>query len=151
MNKLANVLVAEDNLMEAKLLRIAIRESGLDKLVDTVFGHDGESILESLRGSVAKPFDLLLLDLNMPRIPGIEVLGRIHADFPVKKPLIIILSNSDHKKDIEDCRTMGADAYFQKPAHFDELVAFCCALRDSLVDTGKFDIERIRKSLPTLS
>lgn len=124
------MLIAEDNLSELRLLNIGFEESGLNKIVETVIARDGEEAIDILdRG---EKFDFILLDLNMPRVPGKEVLEHVKHGADFGKPIIIILSNSVYERDVEECYALGADGYIQKAADFDELVSFCEALKSSL-------------------
>lgn len=136
-----NVLIAEDSAGELQLLKLALHDSGLDGWIETFFAKDGVEAIAHLDGK--KSFDLILLDLNMPRIPGKGVLEYLETDFPIQKPLVIVMSNSLYQADIRESYKLGADGYFQKPEDYSDLVAFCELIKKSLHDSGAIRLEYI--------
>jgi CheY-like chemotaxis protein len=117
------ILIAEDNEDDLQLLQIALRRAGLANPVR--IARDGEEVIEYLlgRGPYGDrreyPFPrLLILDLKMPKLTGLEVLRWV-KDHPHCKVIpTIILSNSVHKTDIQQSYELGANAYLAKPASF---------------------------------
>lgn len=146
MRKKHCALLVEDDFSELQLLQLAFNDSGLSEIVESCIDRGGEQAINFIEGN--RKFDFILLDLNMPRVAGKEVLAHINADFPAPKPVIIILSNSDHPKDIAECRALGADAYLQKPRDFDVLMHFCEVLKKSLLDKGTIDVNFIKLHHP---
>ena len=112
-----NLLMIEDNPADVRLMIEAIREAGLSDMITTRYAYDGDeafSILES-GYNMDNPFNMILLDLNMPKVNGKELLGRIKGDERFAKTTVFIMTNSDYKYDMIDCYNLRADAYIQKP------------------------------------
>jgi CheY-like chemotaxis protein len=112
------ILLVEDSHADVRLLREAVHEQDLDVVIDDV--QDGEAALAHLRGAGARP-DLVLLDLNLPRLHGREVLEAIKADPELRPIPVIVLSTSDSPRDVADCYAQQASAYLVKPMGLDEL------------------------------
>jgi CheY-like chemotaxis protein len=81
---------------------------------------DGEAALLNLRQRAERP-DLVLLDLNLPKTPGIEVLKAIKHDPLLRVVPVVILTNSAAPNDVLLCYTHHANAYIRKPVGFDDL------------------------------
>ena len=118
------ILLVEDNLNDAELIIRALQKSNIaNKLFHL---KDGVAALDFLfgRGQYAgrntnnKP-KLILLDLKMPKVDGIEVLAKIKADEFTKKIPVVILTSSNENPDIEKCYLLGANSYIVKPVDFD--------------------------------
>lgn len=127
------MLIAEDNFAELKLFEIAAQESGLTEVIKLDSANDGEEVHVKLVGAVEndKSYKVLLLDLNMPRKSGKEVLQYIqNKNLP--KPYIIMLTNSDNAEDRAFCTKWGADAYMPKPTDYYEMEDFCKNIKNCL-------------------
>ena len=139
------ILVADDDPEDCLLLQEAIRENGFSYQLH--FVHDGEELLEYLfrRGRYAQAAgrgpDLLLLDLNMPKLDGREALRRIKTD-PVWRSLpVVILTTSREEKDVQICYHLGAASFVCKPASYRgwlEMVGDLC----------RYWFERVRLARP---
>lgn len=121
------VLVAEDNPDDALLLRRALDKDGIIARVKIV--ADGEEMLLYLQGlgayanRSASPLpSLIILDLKMPRMSGLEVLQWINENPDVAVVPTIVLSASNLEKDVRAAYNLGANTYFVKPTTFEELV-----------------------------
>jgi CheY-like chemotaxis protein len=122
------ILMADDDEDDCLLVRDALEEHPLPKEVR--FVYDGEGLLDYLyrrrpdfSSSVLAPRpDLILLDLNMPRIDGREALKEIKADPNLQGIPVAILTTSMEERDIEICRELGANTYIVKPSGFKDLV-----------------------------
>lgn len=117
------VLIAEDNEDQLVLIQRAFRKSGLrSELVCVVHGEEALDFLYG-RGqhtgrNVTELPKLVVLDLNMPRVNGLEVLARIRAE-PLTACLpVVILTTSDEKRDLIACYASGANSYVRKPVGF---------------------------------
>ncbi len=113
------VVLVEDNKAEADLAKIVYRELSLP--VDIIHCQNGEEFLGLLE--VANPADIcyVLLDLNMPRLNGFEVLKTLSKDEKWKNMVTIIFSSSSNEKDVSKCYQLGAKAYVVKPFDITEL------------------------------
>ena len=122
------ILLVEDNPTDEKLTIRAFKNSGIANAVVVV--RDGAEALDYLfgtgshaqRDSADRP-SIILLDLKLPRIDGLEVLRRIRADERTKLIPVVILTSSREDEDIVRSYSLGANAYVQKPVDFAEFVA----------------------------
>lgn len=140
------MLLGEDNYAELKLFEIASQESGLSQLVNIESASDGDEVISKLTEALdnGKPYDLLILDLNMPKTSGLAVLQHMQGTNYPRKPTTIILTNSDNPMDLLACKQNGADAYLQKPADFHEIEDFCRTIKDCLELNEGVSIDFIR-------
>lgn len=116
------VMVIEDNPDTALLIEHAL--SGPDTTVEIVTFSDGEHALASLHGiGGSKPEaplpSLILLDLNLPRLDGTEVLERLRAQPRTRLTPVVVFSSSDEPSDLAACYKRGANSYVRKPVDFD--------------------------------
>jgi len=122
--KQVEILLVEDNSDEAEL---AIRELTKHKLAnDLLHVHDGQEALEFIFGtgryegrSIDDPPKVILLDLKMPKIDGIEVLKRVRADERTCTIPVVVLTSSNQEKDITESYRLGVNSYIVKPISFD--------------------------------
>jgi chemotaxis family two-component system response regulator Rcp1 len=145
LNASCNLLMIEDNPADVRLMIEAIREAGLNEMVTTRYAYDGDeafSILESGYDE-GEPFNMILLDLNMPKVNGKELLGRIKGDERFAKTTVFIMTNSDYKYDMIDCYNLRADAYIQKPTDFKRLIDFFVSVRRSLEINQRLSVFQI--------
>jgi two-component system, chemotaxis family, response regulator Rcp1 len=142
-----NLFLIEDNPAEVRLIQEAIKEAELSDMIDLTFAYDGEEACEILDTFkiIGKRFDLVLLDLNMPKVSGREVLEKIKTDPDLESTPVIIVTNSDYKKDMIECYKTGADGYLQKPADFKKLVDFFTSVKRSIEVRNKLSIFYIEK------
>lgn len=145
------LLIAEDNMAELQLLYLAMEESGLEPLLSIDVAHDGEEAISALTNPLEKQYNLILLDLNMPRVPGKGVLEYLRKHITAYRPIVIILSNSNRVDDIRECHELGSDGYLQKPHQYEELVVFFQVIRKSIEHTQSICIDYIRASQTLLA
>jgi CheY-like chemotaxis protein len=112
------IAVVEDNPAEAQLLQMALRETGVPMQV--VLLKDGVEAVEYLSRNSLR-CDLVLLDLNLPRLSGFEVLEHLKRQDEFRHLPIVVLSGSSDPADIERCYRAGANSYICKPVHLDEI------------------------------
>lgn len=141
------LFLIEDNPAEVRLIQEAIKEAGLHDDLELEYAYDGEEACELLDTSklINKQYDLVLLDLNMPKVTGREVLEKIKTDTELENTPVIIVTNSDYKKDMIECYRMRADGYLQKPADFKKLVDFFISVKESIKVKNKLSIYYIEK------
>ncbi|MBL0309385.1 MAG: response regulator [Bacteroidetes bacterium] len=117
-----HILLVEDNPADIRLTKEALKESSLEITLDVVM--DGEAALDFLlkrKGySDATTPLIILLDLNLPKKNGLEVLKEIKADESLKEIPVIVLTTSDAKHDITRAYQLYANCYIIKPIDFDE-------------------------------
>ena len=123
---MSKILLVEDNPSDEKLTLMAFKRAGL--VNDIVVVRDGQEALDFLfcAGQYAERERtmpaMMLLDLNLPRINGLEVLRRIRQDSRAGLLPVVILTSSKEQEDIARSYSLGANAYVRKPVDFDEFV-----------------------------
>lgn len=135
------ILLVEDNEDDAFLMSRAFQKAHL--LNPVVHVKDGEEAISYLRGEgryanrdqFPLPF-LLLLDLNMPRVNGFEVLQWIREHSDLKRMLVVILTASTRELDIKHAYDLGAHSYLNKPGSFEELTQLLNRLHGSWLMTN---------------
>ncbi|MBD2516097.1 MAG: response regulator [Desmonostoc geniculatum HA4340-LM1] len=118
------VLLVEDNPGDAQLTRIALEDSKISIHLNVV--EDGVEAMAFLRKqekyvNAAHP-DIVLLDLNLPKKDGREVLAEIKADENLKRIPVVVLTTSQAEEDIIKAYNLSANCYITKPVDFDQFV-----------------------------
>jgi two-component system, response regulator len=123
MNRNHIILLVEDNVDDVELTRMAFKKSNI--LNEMVVVHDGQEALDYLFGAGAyadrEPMimpNLVLLDLNLPGLNGLEVLRRLRANERTKLLPVVILTTSKEEADILGGYAGGANSYIRKPVNF---------------------------------
>ncbi|MEU5567226.1 response regulator [Micromonospora musae] len=116
------ILVVDDDPGDVLMIEEALRESDVEKVIDVV--GDGEEAMEFLRGEgrhagALRP-DVILLDLNMPRMDGRQVLGAVKQDEELRTIPIVVLTTSNADTDVIGSYTLQANAYVTKPIDLDD-------------------------------
>jgi CheY-like chemotaxis protein len=127
------ILLVEDDRGDLLLTQEALQESGMAQQVLIV--SDGEEALQYLHRSgryedpsqAPRP-DLILLDLNMPKINGRQVAARTKSDATLRGIPIVVLSTSDYPEDIAYCYHIGVNSYVHKPMDYSEFVRTIAAI-----------------------
>lgn len=121
-NRPINILLIEDNPGDVRLTQEAFKEGKVNTKLDIVM--DGVEAIKYLRkqGSYADSStpDLILLDLNLPKRDGREVLEEIKADIELKRIPIVILTTSNAEQDIIKSYNLHVNCYINKPVDFDK-------------------------------
>jgi len=123
-----NILLIEDNPDDVELTRIAFAEAGIDRQLVVV--RDGAEALDYLfargrhagRDAREQPA-IVLLDLNLPKLDGREVLQAIRGDERTRALPVVVLTTSDEPFDIEATYALGVNSYIRKPVDFEQFVA----------------------------
>ncbi|HUL45386.1 MAG TPA: response regulator [Bacteroidota bacterium] len=117
------ILLVEDNADDEELTIRALRQHNL--VNEIVVAHDGAEALEYLFGSKESPGaggrfmpQLILLDLKLPKVDGLEVLKRIRADNRTRLLPVVILTSSKEERDLINGYSLGANSYIRKPVDF---------------------------------
>ena len=111
------ILLIEDNPSDVDLTRRALEKSRIAN--ELVVAEDGEAALEYLwrEGTDELPA-LALLDLNLPKLSGLEVLRRIRADARTRRLPVVILTSSKEEQDLAAGYDLGVNSYIRKPVDF---------------------------------
>ncbi|NOU29786.1 MAG: response regulator [Polyangiaceae bacterium] len=125
------ILLAEDNASDEKLTLLAFRNCGVEH--EMVVVRDGAEALEYLfaegryrdRDPNAQP-SVVLLDLKLPKLDGVDVLRRLRADERTRLLPVVVLSASKEDEDVVRCYDLGANGYVRKPVEF---AAFAAAAK----------------------
>ena len=115
-----NILLIEDDMIEVMKLNRAISSLHLNHKITEA--NNGEDALKILEQKDSLP-DIILLDLNMPKINGIEFLGILKNDDTLKYIPTIILTTSNNQKDLLECYKIGVAGYVLKPLKYEEYVS----------------------------
>ncbi len=123
-----SILLVEDNHDHLRLTKRILERSGLSATVSVA--HDGQEAVDMLKGtkSPARP-DLVLLDLNLPRMSGQEVLRIIKADPRLASVPVVVVSSSNTQEDMALAAKLGAAGYISKSGGFEHLSRELGALR----------------------
>jgi len=126
------VLLAEDNPMDAFLVMEAVKLYELPVVVHVL--EDGEkafAFIETVESDDVAPCPAIaLLDLNLPKRDGIEILQRIRQSPKCGRIPVIIVTSSDSPKDQAETARLGANRYFRKPADYDEFLKLGAVLKE---------------------
>lgn len=123
---LNKILLVEDNPNDVELTMEALSENNIANAVDVA--SDGEEALDYLycKGKFSSRPEgnpgVILLDLKLPKINGLEVLGKIRSDAGLKLIPVVILTSSREESDLVESYRLGVNAYVVKPVDFNEFV-----------------------------
>jgi CheY-like chemotaxis protein len=120
------IVLAEDDDGHASLIQRNLQRAGLDyafvrvrdgqEALDLIAGRDESAVVASDHGI------LLLLDINMPRVDGVEVLRRLKADPNTATIPIIMLTTTDDPREVERCYQLGCNVYITKPVAYERFI-----------------------------
>jgi|SRR5215472_8293551 len=131
------ILLAEDNPADVYLIREALHEHGVECSVRVA--SDGREVLEiiSEQDSPAntEPIGLIILDLNLPRHDGIEILERMRAVARMARVPVVVLTSSDSPQDRLVATHLGARRYLRKPSSLDQFLALGATFKELLEST----------------
>jgi chemotaxis family two-component system response regulator Rcp1 len=142
-NTKPRILLVEDNPGDIRLTQEALKESNMDILLDVV--SDGEQAIDFLMKKnkyvdAIRPH-IILLDLNLPKKNGIEILKEIKAHDSLKKIPVIVLTTSDADHDISKAYSLNANCYILKPVDFDDFAKVIRLVETFWFNTVKLSIE----------
>ncbi len=126
MERLKSILLAEDNHMDVELTLEALGRHNLANDVEVV--NDGEEALDYLhrRGKYSSRLEgnpaVVLLDIKMPKVTGLEVLKEIKGDPKLRMMPVVVLTSSREESDLIKSYNLGVNAYVVKPLGFEEFV-----------------------------
>lgn len=125
------MLLVEDNPGDVRLTQEVLREAAVPPRLHVA--PDGERALEMMRGVEVEGLeprrpDLVLLDLNLPRLGGVEVLRECKADRELRRMPVVVLSSSAADRDIANSYELGANAYITKPVGLEDFLGVVRAI-----------------------
>ncbi len=137
-NRLVNILLIEDNPGDVRLAQEAFKESNMEVHLDVAM--DGIEAINFLRKSPpytdAVTPDFVLLDLNLPKKDGREVLSEIKADPVLRSIPVIILTTSNAEQDILNSYDLHVNCYINKPVDFDRFFEIIQKIEDFWLNTA---------------
>jgi CheY-like chemotaxis protein len=133
------VLLADDNPSDVYLIREALREHAVDCTLRVA--PDGKDALRILSGEVgdgdAQSINLIILDLNLPRHDGIEILQRLRDSAILRHVPVVVLTSSDSPRDRLMANQLGAVRYLRKPSNLNEFLSLGAVFKDLLGQNEK--------------
>ena len=128
-----SILLVEDNCSDVELTKRALSKGHI--LNELIVAEDGQEALDYLfgtgiyanRGTAPLP-TLILLDLKLPKVDGLEVLSKIRANAMTKRLPVVVLTSSQEEHDIATSYDLGANSYIRKPVDFLQFVEAIQAL-----------------------
>ena len=135
------ILLVEDNPADVKITQRALRESAFP--VELLVVRDGEEAVEYLLRQgphagdpVWRSPDLILLDLNLPKLNGLQVLQRIRSTPQLHNVPVVVLTTSKRQEDIQQTYAAGANTYIEKPQEFARFVEVLRTIHRYWLDTA---------------
>ena len=128
------ILLAEDNPADVYLIREALREHQVTCTIRVA--RDGREVLEIISGedrlAEGPPLDLIILDLNLPRHDGIEILQKLRETPDLSHVPVVVLTSSDSPRDKEVATRLGASRYLRKPSSLEQFLGLGAIFKDLL-------------------
>ncbi len=124
------IVMVEDDDGHARLIEKNIRRAGVNNEIAAF--NDGTSALEYMLGAdgsgeaSARRHLLVLLDLNLPDMTGVDILAKVKANRHTRRSPVVILTTTDDQREIQRCYDLGANVYITKPVNYD---SFANAIR----------------------
>ena len=121
------ILLVEDNMGDAEMTIRALKKNNLaNKLVHLKDGAEALDFIFAEGNYAGRKMEhipkVILLDLKMPKVNGIEVLQKIKSDDRTKKIPVVVLTSSNEDPDIQECYRLGVNSYVVKPVQFEKFV-----------------------------
>ncbi len=125
------ILLVEDNPHDVEIMIRALKKGHVKN--DLVVARDGQEALDILYGHTAGESELpglILLDLNLPKVGGLEVLERIKRDPGLKRIPVIILTTSKREEDVVRSYDLGVNTFITKPVGFEDFIKVVATLNE---------------------
>ena len=137
MNREVQILLVEDNPADARLVTELLKEGQLSHNIRHVCdGVEAMSYLRAHDAPLSRP-DLILLDLNLPRKDGRELLAEIKADEKLRRIPVVVLTTSQAEDDIARAYSLYANCYITKPVDLDQFARVIKSIEDFWMTTAK--------------
>ncbi|MGZ4358938.1 MAG: response regulator [Gaiellaceae bacterium] len=120
MNGAMPILLVEDNPDDVELTLRALKQNHISN--EVVIAEDGAEAIELLFGPEPVRPAMLLLDLKLPKISGLDVLARVRQERSTALLPVVILTSSREEQDVANGYSLGANSYIRKPVDFDQFV-----------------------------
>ncbi|KAB2902401.1 MAG: response regulator [Anaerolineae bacterium] len=120
MNPTKSVLLVEDDKIDVMTIRRIFKELNIQNPLTVA--SNGEEALDLLMQGSTQNFSVILLDLNMPRMSGIEFLTVVKSNDHFRHIPIVVLTTSNHEDDIQQAYDLSVEGYMVKPVDYDQFV-----------------------------
>jgi chemotaxis family two-component system response regulator Rcp1 len=134
-----NILLVEDNPNDVEMTVRALKAGPVRLTNNLTIARDGQEALDALfshrNGGVPKP-SLILLDLNLPKVDGREVLEKIKADRKLKRIPVVVLTVSSREEDVARCYDLGVNTFITKPVRFEDFVEVVKVIKQYWIIAG---------------
>jgi CheY-like chemotaxis protein len=134
MRNAGTMLLVEDNPADVFFVRAALQHEGIES--EILVANDGEKAIQFVEAAEANPAapcpQVVLLDLNLPRTSGTDVLRRLRKSSRCANVPVIVVTSSDAPSDREEVESLGASRYFLKPQNIDEYMKLGSIVREVL-------------------
>jgi CheY-like chemotaxis protein len=127
------ILLAEDNPGDVYLIRAALAEHGID--VPLQVANNGSQVLQIIQEQAAlaeSQLKLIILDLNLPRHDGIEILQRLRETERLARIPVVVLTSSDSPRDRMMVSQLGAACFLRKPSHLEQFLSLGATFKELL-------------------
>jgi CheY-like chemotaxis protein len=125
------ILLVEDNPNDIEITRRALQKGQLKN--ELTIARDGQEAIDLLFGRAGDPAllpGLILLDLNLPRVDGREVLSRIKSDPELRRIPVIVLTTSTREEDVVRSYDLGVNTFISKPVRFEDFIKVIGAIQE---------------------
>jgi chemotaxis family two-component system response regulator Rcp1 len=124
-----HILLVEDNPQDVEITKRALEKGQVkNRLTVARDGQEALDILDAIKGD--DPPSLILLDLNMPRLNGIEVLQVIKADPNLRRIPVIVLTTSTREEDVVRAYDLGVNTFISKPVRFEDFMRVVMTIQE---------------------
>ena len=124
------ILLAEDNPADVYLIREALKRHGVQHALQVV--PDGQEVLAIISDEAVHPMDLIILDLNLPRHDGIEILERLRGVPALSHIPVVVLTSSDSPRDRQVAIDLGATQFLRKPSSLEQFLSLGAVFKELL-------------------
>lgn len=138
MNRPLHIFLAEDNPGDVELVRESLREQNIEYTLTLASdGREAKRLIQRVgMAEDAQCPDLVLLDLNLPKADGYELMDLLRAHPMCATTPVIVVTSSDAKRDRERAAQMGAVRYFRKPSELSEFLQLGLVIRELAEERG---------------
>jgi len=127
---MSGILLAEDNPADVYLIREALKQH--EVRCDLRIASDGREVLSLISSENQAHPDLIILDLNLPRHDGIEILQRLRSNHSLSGVPVVILTSSDSPRDRVTATQLGATRYLSKPSNLEQFLQLGAIFKEML-------------------
>jgi CheY-like chemotaxis protein len=136
--KAVSVLVVEDNPADVGLVREALEEHGVEgELLVLKDGEEAIRMIQEIESERMNCPDLFIIDLNLPKKPGREVLEQVRQGLICRRTPVVALSSSDSQQDQDDASRLGVSRYMRKPSRLEEFISLGAIFKEMILKSAE--------------